>query len=198
LTSCRPGDEGYLSNAERFHSDTAGEQFQERVEAAEKRKAAHNFRRENARRREENRWEATDKLQHMEEERIQKIREDPSIVAYRGPRKNNSNVAYDITNLQYKQDTTGEAQQYHDNMVRYRAQQRTRALVVLGDSRVPYNILTGGERNLPPKAKEVVRPSCLDDPELLVAAKHGGQMQVDKRRMLQAEMKLDGGDLDRQ
>lgn len=184
LTSCRPGDEGYLSNADRFHSDTVGEQYRERQETSVKRNAAHNFRRENARKRDEDRWEKTEHMQHEAEERIHRIREDPNLVVFRGPRKNASNVAYDITNLQYKQDTTGEAQQYHDNMVRFRAQARTRALVVLGDSRVPYNILNGNERNLPPKPKTVVRPACIDDPELLGEA----GKNIDMRKMLGAQM----------
>ena len=200
LTSCRPGDEGYLSNADRFHSDTVGEAYRERQEEAVKRKAAHNFRRENARRRDETRWEKTESVQHQEEERIQQIREDPMMVAYRGPRKNNSNVAYDITNLQYKQDTSGEAQQYHDNMVRYRAQMRTRALVVLGGSRVPYNILTGDERELPPKARDVVRPACIDDPELMGRSSggHGAMHKVDLRKMGQPEVDMSGGATDRE
>jgi len=198
LTMCRPGDEGYMSNADRFHSDTVGEAYKERQEESVKKHAAHNFRRENARRRDEGRWEKTEQQQHLEEERIQNIREDPNLVAYRGPRKNSSLVAYDITNLQYRQDTTGEAQQYHDNMVRYRAQQRTRALVVLGDSRVPYNILTGDGRELPPKAQPVERPACLDDPELMgrrtVGGPHGGGggggAHVDQRKMLNPEMQM--------
>lgn len=187
LTSCRPGDEGYLSNSDRFHSDTAGEQALEREEAAAKRHAAHIFRRENARKRDEGRWEKTELQQHAEELKIQKIREDPTIMPYRGPKKNVSNVAYDITNLQYKQDTNGEAQQYFDNMVRYRAQARTRALVVLGDSRVPYNIMNGLDRELPPKPNSVARPPCLDDPDLLGKAKG-----VDRRKMLGAEVSIGG------
>jgi hypothetical protein len=189
LTSCRPGDEGYLSNAERYHSDTAGEMLQEREQAAAKRHAAHLFRRENARVRDESRWENTERMQNAEELKIKNIREDPSIMPYRGPKKNASNVAYDITNLQYKQDTNGEAQQYYDNMVRFRAQARTRALVVLGDSRVPYNIMNGMDRELPPKPKEVARPHCLDDPELM--GKQKGH--VDRRKMLGGEMGSLGG-----
>ena len=44
-------------------------------------------------------------------------------------------------------------------MVKIRAQTRTRALVVLGDSRVPYNIISGDERRLPPKPTKVVDAS---------------------------------------
>jgi hypothetical protein len=111
LTSCRPGDEGYMSNADRFHSDTAGEALKEREEESIKKHAAHQFRRNNAKNRDENRWEKTEQQQHNDEARIQLIRENPNMTTYRGPKKNSSNVAYDITNLQYRQDTTGEAQQ---------------------------------------------------------------------------------------
>ena len=106
----------------------------------------------------EDRWAKNEALQNEEEAKLQRMRDNPSIMGYRSSKKNQSNVAYDITNLQYKQDTTGEAQQYYDNMVRYRAQARTRALVVLGDSRVPYNILNGDQRELPPRPSEVARP----------------------------------------
>ena len=187
LTSCRPGDEGYLSNSDRFHSDTVGEQAHERQVAHEKKMAANQFRRENTRKRDEERWEKTEMLQHVAEERIQKIREDPNMIPYRGPKKNSSNVAYDITNLQYKQDTNGEAQQYYDNMVRFRAKARTRALVVLGGSRAPYDILTGQERILPPKPESVMRPACVDNPDLL-----GKGPKVDKRRVLGREVTLSG------
>lgn len=180
LTSCRAGDEGYLSNAERFHSDTAGEEYAERMKDATKRQQSSVFKREKARVREEARWENTERAQSEVEQRMQVLRENPdSDGIYRGAKKNLSNVAYDITNLQYKQDTAGEGQKYFDDMVRYRAQQRTRALVVLGDSRVPYNILNGDDRSLPPKPNTVVRPSCLDDPDLV----GGNAMQgVDRRR----------------
>ncbi|RYG68019.1 hypothetical protein EON64_06110 [archaeon] len=52
----------------------------------------------------------------MEEERIQKLREEGSKA-----KKNTSNVAYDILTLQYAQNKDGEQQKYVDDMVRYRA-----------------------------------------------------------------------------
>ena len=95
--------------------------------------------------------------------------------------------------MQYKQDTTGEAQQYYDNMVRYRAQARTRALVVLGDSRVPYNILNGDQRVLPPKPEDVKRPECIDNPELLV----GHTTYVDKRKTAEPEVVINSAIVER-
>lgn len=178
LTSCRPGDEGYMSDNDRFHSDVAGEEYEMRLKAHERSQQAEVFRRERARRRDEDRWAKNEKIQNHEEEQLQKIRENPHLPGRRTGKKNMSNVSYDITNLQYNQDTSGEAQQYYDNMVRYRAQNRTRALVVLGDSRVPYNILNGEERTLPEKPKSVQRPDCVDNPEMMV-----GHTSVDKRKV---------------
>ena len=45
LVSCRTDAAGYLSNADRFHSDTAGEAFHERQNELEKKKRAEEFRR---------------------------------------------------------------------------------------------------------------------------------------------------------
>ena len=152
LTSCRPLDEGYMSNADRFHSDVAGEEFEKRQETLRKRQEATLFRREKMRTREEEKWRQVEEAEVRNEQYWIKVREgDPSQPARRSGKKNTSNVAYDITNLQYAQDTSGEMQRYLDEMVKVRAQARTRALVVLGDSRVPYNIISGDERSLPPK-----------------------------------------------
>lgn len=186
LTQCRAGDEGFMSDSERFHSDVAGEEFRVRAEKYKKLKEAQIFKRDRARERDEKRWADNEKYQNDEEAKLQRMRENPNVDAYRTAKKNQSNVAYDITNLQYKQDTTGEAQQYFDNMVRYRAQARTRALVVLGDSRVPYNILNGDQRALPPKPIPVFKPECVDNPELL------GKVvdTVDRRKADGAELNL--------
>jgi hypothetical protein len=186
LTQCKPGDEGFLSDSERFHSDVAGEEFRLRADKYRKANEAQIFKRERARVRDEERWAANEKLQNLEEAKLQRMRENPNIDAYRTAKKNQSNVAYDITNLQYKQDTTGEAQRYYDNMVRYRAQARTRALVVLGDSRVPYNILNGEQRSLPPKPNSVDKPECVDNPELLGKISDA----VDRRKADGAELNL--------
>jgi hypothetical protein len=167
LTMCRPGDEGFLSDSDRFHSDVAGEEFNLRAEQAQKSREAQVFRRDRAKKRDEERWARNEERQNEEEAKIQFMRDNPDMMSYRTAMKNKSNVSYDITNLQYNQDTTGEAQMYYDSMVRYRAQARTRALVVLGDSRVPYNILNGDQRELPPRPSEVDRPACIDHPELL-------------------------------
>jgi hypothetical protein len=44
LTTCASHGAGYISNSDRFHSDTAGEEFQQRQEIIRKRNAAIEFR----------------------------------------------------------------------------------------------------------------------------------------------------------
>ena len=182
-----------MSDSDRFHSDVAGEAFNMRADKSKKSHEAQLFRRERARRRDEDRWAKNESIQNEEELKMQRMRDNPTMSGYRTAKKNQSNVAYDITNLQYNQDTTGEAQQYYDNMVRYRAQARTRALVVLGDSRVPYNILNGDQRELPPKPASVERPQCIDNPDLLT----GHTSHVDKRKTAIPEVVINSAVVER-
>lgn len=153
LTSCEENAVGYISNADRFHSDTAGEQLEIRQEEARKRQHALEYRKLKQQSREEERWTKMEEEQRQKEEYWHKVREDGSHA-----KKNQSMVAYDITNLQYFQNVSGEDQKYVDDMVRFRAQARTRNLVILGDSRAPYNIISGGPRVLPAAPTEVKRP----------------------------------------
>ena len=152
LTSCKSGAAGYLSNSERFHTDTVGEEYALRQEALQRKFQANEFRRNQAFKRDENRWHEMEEKQKKEDEHWRQIREDGSKA-----KKNQSNVAYDIMTLQYSQDSDGQHQKYLDDMgklhylcicplkliflflvlpkVRYRASQRTNMLVVKGDTR---------------------------------------------------------------
>ena len=97
-------------------------------------------------------------------------------------KKNQSHVAYDITNLQYHQNVAGEHQKYVDDMVRYRAQARTRNLVLLSDSRAPYNILNGQERYIPPAPREINKPNGPHS-----ARENELMRDIDHRRLLSPE-----------
>ena len=90
LTQCRAGDEGFMSNSERFHSDVAGEEFRMRAEKYKKSKEAQIFKRERARIRDEERWAANEKMQNEEELKLQRMRENPNVDAYRTAKKNQS------------------------------------------------------------------------------------------------------------
>ena len=74
LTSCEPKDEGYLSNADRFHSDVAGEEFRQRQEAIRKREAATLYRRDQMRVREAAQWKAVEDRDRAGDEYWMKVR----------------------------------------------------------------------------------------------------------------------------
>jgi hypothetical protein len=153
LTSCEENAAGYISNADRFHSDTAGEEYENRQVEIGRQKQGIEFRNRQAREREDNRWCKLETDNRADEEYWHKVR-DEGVMA----KKNVSNVAYDITNLQYNQDIYGEEQKYVDDMVRYRAAARSRNLSILADTRAPYNIINGGGRYIPPV------PDTIDPP----------------------------------
>jgi hypothetical protein len=171
LTSLQSNAAGYISDADRFHTDTAGEQYHERQLELEKKKRAEEFRRNQTQKREEERWKQIEETKLLEEQRLSRLRTNDGIKA----RKNQSNAAYNVVNLQYHDDIHGEQQKYHDEMVKFRAQLRTKALVEHGDSRASYNIISGESRHAIPDPTPAPRPSSLV----------GGNMssRVDHRRI---------------
>lgn len=170
LTSCPEGGAGYLSNSDRFHSDTVGEEYALRQEARAKLLKAQEYKRYQSHKRDEDRWNSAEEKLRKEDEYFQRLREDP-----RKAQSNKTSVAYDIQSLQYLQNTEGEQQKYVDDMVRYRAELRSNQLIVKGDSRAKYNIINGSDRDalkeppLPPK------PNSLQGPNPIYSAR------VDKR-----------------
>jgi len=141
LTSLPAGAAGYLSNSDRFHSDTVGDEYSARQEARAKQLKIQEFKRNMSLKRDEDRWNQAEQKQVEEDEYYQKLRENTTI-----GKKNVSNVAYDITTLQYMQSVEGEKQKYADDMVRYRSSLRSQQLIVKGDTRAKYNIISGDDR----------------------------------------------------
>jgi len=141
LTACVDGGAGYLADAERFHTDTVGEEYQRRQEEQRRRERAIEFRRHQASTREENRWKQIDDKKAQEKEYWDAVRAEGKKDA-----KNHSKVAYNITTLEYNSDDKGKVQKYVDDMVRFRAESRTQHLVTKGDSRASYDIINGGDR----------------------------------------------------
>lgn len=154
LTSLNPGDAGYIANSDRFHTDTVGEFREEREHKMERQKEANQYRRIKTEMREADKHLAAEQKELNEEARFRQWREDGMKA-----KKNTSAVAYDITTLEYNQNTDGEMQKYQDDMVRYRAELRTNNIVAKGDTRVPYNILNGNEmvpRRVPARIEQPV------------------------------------------
>ncbi len=169
LTSCRPGDAGYVSNSDRFHTDTSGEEYQSRQQAIDRAKKIDEMKRHVQIKRDEDRWQDVNSKMEREEDRWNKLRQDGS-----KSKKNTSNVAYNVVTMQYEQSIHGEQQKYVDDMVRYRAQQRTLQLVEQGDSRVNYNIISGINRYIPPMPQPVSKPPSFENP--------GPSARVDSKR----------------
>jgi hypothetical protein len=102
-----------MNDADRFHSDTAGEEYQNRQETLAKKQRALEFRRNQASNREDVRYTRLEEKQREDREKWDKLREDGS-----KSMKNKSKAAYDITTLQYYANDDGEAQKYVDDMGR--------------------------------------------------------------------------------
>lgn len=156
LTCCSTGAAGYLSNADRFHTDVVGEEFAIRQEKLRKQHSAEDFKRTLAVKRAEDRWTQMEEKARAEDEYYNKLREDGTKA-----QKNVSNVAYDILTLQYNQDDIGAQQKYMDDMVRYRAALRSNSLVAKGDTRVGYNIISGDSRSPLQYPDPVAKPASL-------------------------------------
>ena len=112
LTACTQGP-GYISNADRLHTDTAGEEYQRRQEDIQKKQRAIDFRRNQRDTREEERWKSIDEQGEIENKKWDKLREDGSKSG-----KNVSGFAYDITTMQYHDSADGAQQKYIDDKVR--------------------------------------------------------------------------------
>lgn len=153
LTTCVENGAGYISDADRFHSDTSGEEFMLRQEMQRKKEAAIEFRKNASVMREESRWKDIEERKSREEEYYQRVRDQ----GLKGV-KNQSCVAFNIVSLDYNATDNGEAQQYVDNMVRYRAELRKHELVRNGETRASYNIINGSDKGELTPPKEVVKP----------------------------------------
>lgn len=169
LVTCPEGAAGYISNSDRFHTDTSGEEYQNRMANYQRNQQSIAYRRNQTLAREETRWNRDEQKEKTEKQRWEELRENGS-----KSRKNVSAVAYDITSLSYKQNIAGVGQKYVDDMVRYRASLRTHKLAIQSDTRAPYNIINGGPRYVPEMPPEVPFPDNLYFENIVT---------VDKRRV---------------
>lgn len=156
LTTCVEKGAGYLSNADRFHTDTSGEEYAQRQDLYARKQKATEFRKQQSVSREDERWKKIEELKKADDERMVALRE-----AGMKAKKNQSGAAYDVTNLEYSNTPQGEAQRYNDDLIRFRAEVRAHNLVVKGDSRANYNILSGEDRNPPPVPDRVPVPETV-------------------------------------
>ncbi|KAJ1446390.1 hypothetical protein M885DRAFT_546770 [Pelagophyceae sp. CCMP2097] len=132
---------GFLSDADRFHTDTSGEEFLARKMKYESKQASYAQKRVDRVEREEERW---DVIQARKKEEEAYWDEQRSLGEK--ARKNHSSVPYDTLTLRYNDGLDGERLRFDDDKVRYRAAARSRNLQRCGDTRAGYNIINGHER----------------------------------------------------
>ena len=111
LTSCTQGAAGYLSNSDRFHTDTTGEEYELRQKQIERKHAVAATKRMQSMKRDEDRWNDAEAKARQEDEYWNRLRESGTKA-----KKNSSNVAYDIMTIKYNQNVDGERQKYLDDM----------------------------------------------------------------------------------
>jgi hypothetical protein len=138
LLVLQPNAAGFLADADRFHSDTAGEEFLERKAKFERKQQIYNNTRERRAENEETRWSKIEESKEVEE-RYWAGQRESGVKAM----KNKSCVPYDPLTLQYNDSHDGEKLRYADDMVRYRANIRAENIVKHGDTRCGYNIING-------------------------------------------------------
>jgi hypothetical protein len=138
-----PGSDsaGFCSDADRFHTDVAGEAFLKRRAKYEREQQNYATKREGRVAQEEERWASIHEEKASEEAYWHNERE-------RGVKdmKNKSSVPYDALTLNYHSGLDGERLRLHDDKIRYRAALRSRNLQTKGESRCGYDILNGRDK----------------------------------------------------
>ena len=132
---------GFCSDADRFHTDVAGEEFLKRRARYEREQTNYASKREGRVRQEEQRWAQLQEEKQQEDQYWSNQRE----IGVKD-KKNKSSVPYDALTLQYAPGLDGERLRLHDDKIRYRAALRSRNLQTKGESRCGYDILNGRDK----------------------------------------------------
>ena len=132
---------GFCSDADRFHTDVAGEEFLKRRARYEREQTNYASKREGRVRQEEQRWAQLQEEKQNEDAYWSNQRE----IGVKD-KKNKSSVPYDALTLQYAPGLDGERLRLHDDKIRYRAALRSRNLQTKGESRCGYDILNGRDK----------------------------------------------------
>lgn len=133
---------GYINDSDRFHSDTAGEEYHARQQKVADKQAYYDRVRDMRNMSEDQRWNAIAGSQDAEAAYWQQAREDGAKAL-----KNKSCVPYDTMSLEYNKDIDGDRLKYEDDKVKYRTQLRATNLERSGDTRTGYNILSGEDKD---------------------------------------------------
>ena len=141
----------FMSDADRFHTDTVGEEKGVRDQIIQRREQKFENKRNTFLDREESRWN------QMEQERINEQRTLETMQNSSKGTRNHSSVAYDAVTLEYHATPAGQQQKFEDDMSRYRAGVRTEKLHRYG-SGDGFNPITGAQLqplNLPKRPDHI-------------------------------------------
>ena len=146
--SVQPSAKGmHLPDAQRFHSDTAGEAKRERDNKAAQEAARLAQRRDNNLAREEKRWVDMSAQAQADADRLESKR-----ASGLAAKKNASSLPVNLISLEYRTDRAGSLLAHQDSMVKYRSALRTQHLYDRGNS--AYNPITGAPKlEVAPPAK---------------------------------------------
>ncbi|KAG6599739.1 Prefoldin subunit 3 [Phytophthora cinnamomi] len=132
-----PQSQGFMSDADRFHSDTAGEERAAREDARTRAKIQQERRRQEAVNRDVRRWEAMDAASAEEKRRSEALRASGSKA-----RRNKCGEPFNPVTLQYNDGKDGERLQAADAAIKHRAMLRAQNLQ-FHNSREGVNPITG-------------------------------------------------------
>lgn len=132
-----PKSHGYMSDADRFHSDTAGEERALREARNSRVKMQYQHRRQESVTREVSRWDAMDAADVAEEKKWQ-VKRDSGMYA----RRNKSGEPFNPITLQYNDGKDGQRLKVADDAVKHRALVRAGNLQY-HNSREGINPITG-------------------------------------------------------
>ncbi|CAM9299734.1 unnamed protein product [Laminaria digitata] len=162
LTECSPDAAGFIADADRFHSDTVGEEHLRRKAQHERQVQMNDNRRQQVRvEREGKRWEDMEKQEGDAAQKWDRLRDEGE-----KSKKNKSGVPYNMISLRYNDGIDGDRLAHSDSITKHKAQLRSNNLSRLGDSRCGYNILTGQPRG------EIVDPPAPKPSEKLAHWSH--------------------------
>eukprot|EP00698_Gefionella_okellyi_P024010 TRINITY_DN8364_c0_g1_i1.p1 TRINITY_DN8364_c0_g1~~TRINITY_DN8364_c0_g1_i1.p1 ORF type:complete len:209 (+),score=40.11 TRINITY_DN8364_c0_g1_i1:32-628(+) len=151
-TAAAAGSVQHLNEAQRFQTDAAFQERQQRDIAIRKQQQVIESKRAAVVQGEQERWERAEADAEAERQRL-------AAVAGTG-RKNTSSVAYNPLTLSYNDGNDGDRLKYSDDMTQYRATQRLANLASKQHS-TQYNPLTGAPLTQVEQRSRPVRPSSV-------------------------------------
>lgn len=154
-----PTASGFMSDAERFHSDTAGDEKKRRDLGSMRKRQQIAAKRRERLERDEQRWMGMEREYVGDKVRLEKIRDKGTKF-----KNNKISVPYDPITMKYDQSDEGSKLKYKDELVMYRAELRKESIQRRRDG--DFNPITGAPVQRvhvpPPPQQPVIIPKHKD------------------------------------